>query len=190
MYSHSNKLYLIFLRTTLSGVQKVSSAFEQTEADVTKLYTDLRSQVLVLAGRILKPQCMAEVARPGMLRVDEIHVLKTVLADPANLLPVDRVNLGETFRKQAQTDNVPIDVLNGIRLKCGEYIFTLTKLLLDKLPSNLDAVGKLKFFMPKIALARTARPTFGQLPTEMAGKSLSAQSAVGHSLKFCESSTD
>lgn len=162
-------LYLVFLRTILRRVQALSKAFEQTDADVTKLYTDLRSQVLSLAGRILKPQCMAELARPGMLRNDEAKVLGEALAKPDNLLPVDRVNLGDDFAKAAVAQGVTAEELMSIRRSCGEYIFTLCKLLLDKIPTNLEAVSKLRFFAPRYALARTARPTFQQLPTEQAG---------------------
>lgn len=170
LYSESNMLYLLFLRHALSGVQKISSAFEQTDADITKLYTDLRSQVLVLAGRILKPQSMAQAARPGMLRCDEARMLKEALSKSENLLPVDRVNLGDAFRKKAQVSSMPADELYGIRHKCGEYIYVLTRDLLDKLPSNLDAVSKLKYLTPKMALSQLARPGFQQLPTEMAGE--------------------
>lgn len=169
LYTSSNKLYLLALRNVLSGVQKVSKAFEKTEADVTKLYTDLRSQVLLLAGRILKPNCIAQVARPGMLRADEARMLKDALSKKDNFLPVDRISLGDSFHKAAVEANLAAPDLSRIQFNCGQYIHTLCNLLLDKLPSNLDGVEKLKFLKPRMALAHSARPTFRQLPLEMAG---------------------
>ena len=151
-------------------MQTVSKAFEQTNADITKLYTDLRSQVLALAGRILKPQCLAQAARPGMLRCDEVRMLKAALRNGENLLPVDRVSLGDAFLKTAQADNVPAEELKTVRHKCGEYIFTLCNLLLDKLPDNLDAINKLKYLIPRVVMGpQEKRPTFKQLPTEFSG---------------------
>ncbi|KAK3914514.1 Protein ZBED8 [Frankliniella fusca] len=165
----SNMLYLLFLKKTLIGVNKVNKAFESTEADVTKLYSDLRSEVLALCARILKPNCMVQLSRPGMLRSDEARYLKEALSKPENLLPADRLPLGDAFAKAAQSEKVPIDKLNSVRHKCGEYIFTLCKYLLDKLPRNLDAVSKLRYLTPRMVLAKSARPTFQQLPTELAG---------------------
>lgn len=154
----------------LSGVQRLSKAFEQSDADVTKLYSDLRGQILVLAGRILKPGTLAQVARPGMLRSDEAKVIKAALRDKHNFLPVDRISLGDSFSKLALAEKVAPEDLGRIQLSCGQYIHTLCSLPLDKLPTNLDAVNKLRFLTPKLALSKTARPTFQQLPLEMAGE--------------------
>lgn len=169
LFDSSNKLYLIALRTILSGVQKVSKAFEKTNADVTKLYADLRSQILVLAGRILKPQALAQTARPGMLRSDEAKSITESLNKREFWQPTDRISLGESFARTAHVEKVSAEDLGRIKQACGQYIFTLCNDLLGKLPSNLDSIEKLRFLTPRMALARTARPTFQQLPTEMAG---------------------
>ena len=44
----SNKLYLTFMNTMLKPIQRMNLAFEHTDADVTKLYTELRSVVFTL----------------------------------------------------------------------------------------------------------------------------------------------
>ncbi|KAK3918791.1 Zinc finger MYM-type protein 1, partial [Frankliniella fusca] len=168
LYSTSNNLYLLFLQHVLQGVQTVSSAFERTNADITKLYADLRSQILVLAGRILDSRCILQAAQPGMLRSDEIRMLKEALGNRDNYKPLNRISVGDSFNKKSTAEKVPEDELNGIRNKCGQYVFTLTKLLLNKLPTNVDAVSKLKHFIPTTALSRSSRPTFQQLPTEIA----------------------
>lgn len=168
--SKSNLLYLTFLRTILSDIYALNLAFESANADVSKLYSDLRSQVYSLAGRILKPQSIAETGRPGMLKIEEIEMLKRSLSDQANQLPLDRVNFGDKFQKLVEVSKLDEQELRTVRLKCGEFIFTLCRQLIDRLPNNLDAVSKLKFFTPHLALARVGRPAFQQLPLELAGR--------------------
>ncbi|KAK3929678.1 Nitrogen permease regulator 3 [Frankliniella fusca] len=168
LFTSTNLLYLTFLSNILRGVQKVNKAFDATEADVTKVYSDLRSQILSLAGRILKPHCMVETARPGMLRSEEARIIKAALLNPDNLLSTDRVSLGKRFARVAVSEKVPEQELNVVRHKCGAHIFTLVQLLLDKLPSNLDSVSKVRFLVPRLVLVKTERPTFSQLPTEFA----------------------
>jgi len=60
-----NKLYLTFVKSILQEVNTVNLAFEQTKADITLLYSDLRSMVFSLVGRVLKPSVIAEAGRPG-----------------------------------------------------------------------------------------------------------------------------
>ncbi|KAK3922866.1 tRNA(Ile2) 2-agmatinylcytidine synthetase TiaS [Frankliniella fusca] len=167
LYNSSTLLYISFLKNVLMPVQKVSKAFEQTNADITKVYMELRTVAMTLAARILKPQCMAQAARPGMLRSEEAKVIENALNNSANLLPVDRIILGDAFTRTAHVEKLTPEELEPIRHKCGAYIFTLTKLLMSKLPDNLDAVSKLRFLTPRMVLAPTARPTFQQLPLEL-----------------------
>lgn len=178
LYNSNTLLYITFLKNVLLPVQKVSKAFEQTNADITKVYMDLRTAVMTLAGRILKPHCMAQTARPGMLRSEEAKIIENALKNPENLLPVDRVNLGDAFLRTAQAENLTPEQLEPIRHNCGAYIFTLCKLLMTKLPGNLDAVSKLKFLTPRMVLAPSARPTFQQLPLEL-GNFLFTKCSVG-----------
>ena len=92
-------------------------SFEKTEADVTKLYTDLRTLVFSLAGRIVKPSAISETARPGMLRCDEIEMLKDCHKNPSNLLPLDRANFGDSFSKLLPILNLSEEDLAAVRKK-------------------------------------------------------------------------
>lgn len=115
---------------------------------------------------------MVQVARSGMRRNDEARMLKEALNlnNKQNFLPVDRISLGDFFAKIVIVEKIPAADLNRIQHNCGQYIFRLCNDLLDKLSSNLNGVEKLRFLMPRIALSRTARPTFQQLQAEIAGK--------------------
>ncbi|KAK3915438.1 Protein ZBED8 [Frankliniella fusca] len=156
LFRSKNMLYLVFLKTVLKGINAVSKAFEKTDADITKLYSDLRSQVLVLAGRVLKQHCILEATRPGMLRSDEVQMLKNALNNRENHRPLEDLGVGEAFIKLAQAEKCPHEELLDIRHKCGAYLFTMLKLLLDKFPFNLDAVSKLKF-MEKVMTSMNSK---------------------------------
>jgi len=148
----------------------VNLAFESADTDLAKLYTDLRSLVYTLARRILKPQAVAETTRPGILRKQEMAVLKQVLNNSENLLPVDRTDLGGKFLRLQQQLNMDTETCNRIRKKCGEYIYELLKQLIHRVPGNVDHIEKIRNFFPHLVLCPTAaRPTFQQLPYDFAG---------------------
>ena len=168
--SKSKLLYLTFLRTILSDIYALNLAFESANADVSKLYSDLRSQLYSLSARILKPQAIAETGRPGMLKIEETEMLRRSLQDKTNQLSLDRVNFGDKFQKLVEVSQLDEQEPRNVRLKCGEFIFTLCLQFIDRLPNNLDAVNKLKYLTPHLALARVVgRPAFQQLPLELAG---------------------
>lgn len=78
---NSNLLYLTFLKTTLKEVNMLNLAFEHTNADITKLYSDLRNLVFNISKRVLKERAITETYRPGVLRVDEIKMLKNAFSN-------------------------------------------------------------------------------------------------------------
>ncbi|KAK3932768.1 Zinc finger MYM-type protein 1, partial [Frankliniella fusca] len=94
---NTNLLYLTFMKSVLGEVHAVSLAFEHTNADVTKLYTDMRGLVYGLAGRVLKREAIAETTRPSVLRQDEVAMLKAAFANAANLRSTDNIKFGDNF---------------------------------------------------------------------------------------------
>ncbi|KAK3924016.1 Zinc finger MYM-type protein 1 [Frankliniella fusca] len=162
-----DKRYLTFIKSVLGEVHAVSLAFEHTNADVTKLYTDMRGLVYGLAGRVLKHEAIAETTRPSVLRQDEFAMFKAAFANAANLRSTDNIKFGDNFTELVKHLTIPADALNHVQAKCGNYLLTLCRQLLDRMPSNLDSITKLKFFTPRLVLARVGRPEFHQLPLDI-----------------------
>ena len=166
----SNLLLMIFVRNVLHSVAPVNLAFESTEADVTKLFIDLRNLTFTLAGRILYTTALPQTERPGALRVDEVSALRDALLRPDNLLPVDRINLGDAFRTALQCMKIEQGKLLKVHKFCGSYLFRLCLQLVERLPPNLHVVSKIRYLAPPLVLARVGRPTFQQLPLEFLDK--------------------
>jgi len=61
----SIRLILTILKTVLQQVNTTNLAFEQTDADVTLLYSGMRTLVYSLVGRVLRQEAIAKTARPG-----------------------------------------------------------------------------------------------------------------------------
>jgi len=66
-HDNSNRL-LTFLKKILQQVSVVNLSFEKNDADITRLFSDLRSLVFMLAARVLKPAAIAETARASKYR--------------------------------------------------------------------------------------------------------------------------
>ncbi|KAK3924462.1 Zinc finger MYM-type protein 1 [Frankliniella fusca] len=161
-------LYLLFLRGILRQVNKVNLAFQHTNADVTKLHTELRELVFSVARRIVKEQAIPATERSSVIRMNEIEALRRAVTTPANLLPLDRAGFGESFRVAVSPSNLSEEELRTVRNTCGQYLYNLCLQLFDRLPSNVESVEKLRHLRPHIALARVARPQFRQLPLDLA----------------------
>ena len=166
----SNLLYMTFLRSILREVHSVSLAFEQTNADVTKVYSDLRSLFFSISARVLKSEAIAETSRPGVLRSVEIQMLQKLLSDACNLRPLERVNFGDAFQKVLRNLHISPEKLKIVQERCADYILCLCNQLSNRLPSNIEVIEKIKTLAPRLALERTARPLFEQLPLDLIGE--------------------
>jgi len=166
----SNLLYVTFLKSILREVHLVNLAFEQTNADVTKVYSDLRVLLFSLCSRILKPEAIAETSRPGVLRSNEIQMLQKILLEAYNLQPLERVNFGDAFQKVLLSLDISPEKLKTVRERCADYILCLCNQLSNRLPSNIEVIEKIKTLAPRFALERTARPLFEQLPLDFVGE--------------------
>ena len=154
MNNKSNKLYLVMMKTILAGVAKINFAFQQTNADITKLYSDLRRLTFSLASRILKPQAIAEVA---------------AVADPANHLPPDNLILGSNVKQFLSVSNLNDEERAILFQTCCQCLLCLCNQLIDRMPSNLASIEKLKFLSAHLVLTKVNRPILLQLPIELAG---------------------
>jgi len=131
----SNLLYVTFLSTSvLREVHLVNLGFEQTNADITKMYSDLRVFFFVsLCARVLKSEAIVETSRPGVLPSVEIQILQKALSDTSNLQPLDRVDFGDTFQKVLPNLHISIEKLKIVRERCADYILCLCNQLSNRL---------------------------------------------------------
>jgi len=166
----SNLLYVIFLTSVLREVHLVNLGFEQTNADITKMYSDLRVLFVSLCARVLKSEAIVETSRPGVLRSVEIQMLQKALSDTSNLRPLDRVDFGDTFQKVLPNLHISSEKLKIVRERCADYILCLCNQLSNRLPSNIEVIEKIKNLAPHLALERSARPLFEHLPFDLIGK--------------------
>lgn len=169
---NSNLLYLTFLKTTLKEVNTLNLAFEHTNADITKLYSDLRNLMFNVAKRVLKDRVIADTYRPGILRNDEVTMLKTALRVVDNLKPIDQVNFGDNFTQLSRRLEIPQNSLSLVRSNCGNFLLTLCRQLIERTTENLKVIEKVKNLTPKLTLARIGRPVFDQLPLELGNRNV------------------
>ena len=169
MYNTTNKLYLTFLKPILLDLNKRNACFQSTSADITEIYRDLRHFVFTTARRILKPEAVPTVNQEdGVLRTAELQALRTALNDGKAYLSLDRMQFGAAFTEYARSLALPAPVFDAIRKKCADFLVRLCRELVERLPLCINTVERLRFFAPHRVMARRGRPTFEQLPLDLA----------------------
>ncbi|KAK3916903.1 Zinc finger MYM-type protein 1 [Frankliniella fusca] len=118
----ATQLYFLFLKSVLLDVNRVKMEFQQTNADITKLYSDLRILIFSLAGRFLKETAIPVVDQEGVVRMQEINALRQALNDKNMLLPLDRASFGASFALAASTSGLTPHELQPVRNACGQYV--------------------------------------------------------------------
>lgn len=122
----SNLLYLLFLDGILKEITNINLAFQKTNANITKLYSDLRIFLLSIAKRIFKPNCLRPLefsnTSPTMLHQTDIEAVKNALekagSDFGNsLLPLDSIDFGTKFLSFASKKTISRNNLNVIMEK-------------------------------------------------------------------------
>ncbi|XP_043469607.1 uncharacterized protein LOC122503212 [Leptopilina heterotoma] len=94
-------------------------------------------------------------------------MLKNALKVTENLKPIDQVNFGETFTQLCEKIDIPHQCLKNVKINCGNYLLTLSRQLLERLPDNLGAIEKLRYLTPQLTLSKVGRSTFHQLPLDL-----------------------
>ncbi|KAJ2954875.1 hypothetical protein O0L34_g3196 [Tuta absoluta] len=169
MYSDPhNQLYLTFLKPVLREVTSINMAFQATNADFGKLYSDLRLMVLGLATKVIRPEVMKE-SRPGVIRHSELQYIQDALNNPDSLLPADRIDCGEAFKALSST--ITGADIGYVKNRCGEFLRSLLQELIKRLPDHIDRIEKIKCLSADRCLAKVGRPPFGDLPLYYADSS-------------------
>lgn len=174
----SNLLYLLFLDGILKEITNINLAFQKTNADITKLYSDLRIFLLSIAKRIFKPNCLRPLefsnTSPTMIHQIDIEAVKNALekvgSDFGNsLLPLNSIDFGTKFLSFAAKKTISRNDLNVIMERILAFIIRLCKELIQRLPLNLAVIDKLRYFSPEKCLSQFSTISIKKLPWDLAG---------------------
>ncbi|KAK3907361.1 SCAN domain-containing protein 3 [Frankliniella fusca] len=177
MYNdETNRLYLTFLRPVLKEVNRTNMLFQSSSAGITVVYRELRMFVFSTVRRFFKPQAVPVASgEDGILRTVELTALRGVLNDNNSLLPLDRIDFGESFKciVSSSSRRLPTELLETVQRRCANFLLHLSKEAVERLPMCIESVERLRFFAPKRVLAQSGRPKFNQLPLDFIPHSFS-----------------
>jgi len=138
-----HRLYLTFLRPILRDMTVINTVFQASNGDITKIHIDLRTLILSIASRIMRPEAMKESRPTSILRKSELEMLNVALSQGEKLLPADRVYLGEAFQTLSTALALPQDIMLPVKQRCAEFLQVLVRELVNRLPNNVETVEKL-----------------------------------------------
>lgn len=173
----TNLVYLIFLDGILKDVHALNLAFQHNNADITRLYAELRLLLLSLARRIFKPAFLRPLTSgqdsSSMLHQTDLDAVKRCL-DHAHdnfgdsLLSLDSRDLGEKFDNVAREKHLDVVTLQAIKERATLYIIRLCRELWQRLPQNLTVIDRLKYLSPSTCLSENSILA-RNLPWDLAG---------------------
>lgn len=68
-----------------------------------------------------------------------------------------------------ESKNITKEQLDVVMQRSTNFILKLCRELCSRLPSNMAMIEKIEYFHPNYCINLNERPTFGELPLEMAG---------------------
>lgn len=102
-----------------------------------------------------------------------VKLLKNALRFPGSHLPLSSVDFGYQFNEQAnksiENGNLSKIELESIQQRSSNFWFRLCNEMCNRSPDNLEVMEKIKYLSPVELFYQVNRPTFSQLPTELAG---------------------
>lgn len=135
----TNLLYLLFLSPILKEVTKVNVIFQASDANITKIYSDLRILLVSTARRVFKPiflkgRNLAKNASIAMLHEADIAAVKRALEKTEatfenSLLPVDSIDFGEKFNDLLAKKTIPADKVKEVKQRLTTFLVRLVKVI-------------------------------------------------------------
>lgn len=134
-----NKLYLLYLKTILNEVQRVTKAFESENSDPVRLLEDLTNLVQFLGKKIIIPTAKIDVLSDNF----DSYI------DPTPYLGYEF----ELFSKEINPQ-----MLVNVKGRCIDFTKKLIIELRNRLPSNLKVLRKMNLFSSKNCLRVLKEP--------------------------------
>jgi len=167
----SNLLYLTFFKPILREVTNVYLLFQSDHADLTKVYGDLKSLLVAISKRIIKPNFLCDDEVPTALCIEDVDRVAKALKNKLALLPLDAVDFGYAFSILANKKTIASKDLKIVKSNCASFIVSLCEQLVNRLPNNVKIINELKHFNPR-TICSAEPPAFKDLPLELASNSL------------------
>lgn len=168
-----NLLMLTFLAPILKGLTSTNVMFQHSYADVTRVYSDLKTYVFSVAKRVVRPEALIQTGQ-GMLRLTELQALKAALARQDSLKPLDLVDYPDAFATLAlKMENEGLLTkaqITEVKSYCANFLVKLSKELAERLPACIADIQHLRYLAPTQVLAGRGRPKFTTLPFNLIRK--------------------
>ncbi|CAD6238482.1 GSCOCG00012538001-RA-CDS [Cotesia congregata] len=178
----SNILYLLFLDTVLKEVTDLNIAFQKANADITKLYTDLRILLLSVARRIFKPIYLKSIP-PKTASTAMIHqadIAADIAAQRAiskancdfdnSLLPLDSVDFGYKFTMYLTKSTISSENLQTVKVRSRSYMLKLCEELVKRFPDNISVLTNIRYFTLRLCMDQTSNVSVECLPWDLAAQ--------------------
>lgn len=173
-------LYLIFLKPILYDVTQVNLVFQSTNVDLSKAYSDMKSLLVSLIKRILKPLHIRNVLKNcnnnSMITLIDLESLQNILRFPDAHLPFNCVDFGIKFQAQARISiankTLSKEQVDNVMQRSANFIFCLCREMVQRFPNNVTVMEKLGYILPKNCFDNELRVNFSDLPLELASKKL------------------
>ncbi|XP_044593789.1 uncharacterized protein LOC123271507 isoform X2 [Cotesia glomerata] len=175
----SNILYLLFLDTVLKEVTDLNIAFQKANADITKLYTDLRILLLSVARRIFKPIYLKSIpsktASTAMIHQADIAAVQRAISKANcdfdnSLLPLDSVDFGYKFSMYLTKSTISSENLQTVKVRSRSFMLKLCEELVKRFPDNISVLTNIRYFIPKLCMDQTSNVSVECLPWDLAAQ--------------------
>lgn len=184
----TNLLYLLFLCSILKEVTNVNIIFQANDANITKIYSDLRILLVATARRVFKPiflriQNQSENVSLTMLHEADIISIKRALdkADAPienSLLPLDSIDFGEKFNDLLAKKTVSAEKAKEIKQRCTGFLVRLIKELVDRLPLNVSVVEKNQLLDPRHVCLSNSKPRIEEFPWQLGDPNIDREAII------------
>lgn len=142
----------------------MNTIFQSDKIDIVTAYNDLYLLIIHCAKRIFKPSFLKIQNTEEMDAADkkaaELHLIKVALQKATaefgnSRLPLSNVDYGYKFDEflSEHKNSIPEAQLTTVRERCGMFMLKLLQEMMDRIPPNLDVVGKLVYFKPVACLS-------------------------------------
>lgn len=184
----TNLLYLLFLCPILKEVTNVNVIFQASDANITKIYSDLRILLVSVARRFFKPvflraQSLSDNASLAMLHEADIAAVRRALEKAEgsfenSLLPLDSIDFGKKFNDLLAKKTVSVNKVKEVKQRCLNFLVRLVKELVDRLPLNVSVVEKIEVLSPNRCLSISNRPNIDDFPWQLGEPNIDKESIV------------
>nr|XP_015840033.1 PREDICTED: uncharacterized protein LOC107398961 [Tribolium castaneum] len=158
---NSQYLYLIAVHYVLIEVNRVNLIFQQDSTEIFKAYLEIYFLLLTLTRMIVKPIFLNDIEDMSSKNLEKNY---GILNNDLSLISPELIEINFKFREACQNINIPAEVISAIKLRCRDFILTLCKEIVKRLPNNIRLFQAVKNFTVENSLNYTGRPSFEQLP--------------------------